>query len=69
MVEFTLPKNSRYGEGKAWPSPAKRSADKPKGTREYRVYRWNPDDGANPRVDTYTLTNDVAYIEPKARVY
>ena len=22
-------------------------------TREFRVYRWNPDDGKNPRVDTY----------------
>ena len=22
-------------------------------TREYRIYRWNPDDGENPRIDTY----------------
>ena len=58
MVEFTLPKNSRYGEGKAWPAPAKKSADKPKGTREYRIYRWNPDDGANPRIDTYLVDLD-----------
>ena len=21
--------------------------------REYRIYRWNPDDGKNPRIDTY----------------
>jgi succinate dehydrogenase / fumarate reductase iron-sulfur subunit len=48
MVEFTLPKNSKIGEGKTWPKPAGA-----KETREYRVYRWNPDDGQNPRIDTY----------------
>src|SRR6195256_5374778 len=58
MVEFTLPKNSRVTEGKAWPSPAKKRADKPKGTRDYRVYRWNPDDSANPRVDSYAVDLD-----------
>src|SRR3954462_8336213 len=48
MVELTLPKNSRPTEGKVWPKPAGA-----KETREYRIYRWNPDDGQNPRVDTY----------------
>ena len=48
MVQFTLPKNSKIAEGKTWPHPAKAKAE-----REYRVYRWNPDDGRNPRVDTY----------------
>src|SRR5215218_7458001 len=48
MVELTLPKNSRAGEGKVWPKPAGA-----KELREYRIYRWNPDDGENPRVDTY----------------
>ena len=48
MVELTLPKNSKVGEGKVWPKPAGA-----KGTREYRIYRWNPDDGQNPRIDTY----------------
>src|SRR3982075_3121250 len=48
MVELTLPKNSKIGEGKVWPkTPGAAEA------REYRVYRWNPDDGQNPRVDTY----------------
>ena len=23
--------------------------------REYRIYRWNPDDGHNPRIDTYQV--------------
>ena len=53
MVEFTLPKNSRYTEGKVWPAP--------KGAqnlREYRVYRWNPDDSRNPRIDTYYVDTD-----------
>ena len=54
MVEFTLPKNSKIGEGKTWPQPAGASE-----TREYRIYRWNPDDGENPRIDTYYVdTND-----------
>jgi succinate dehydrogenase / fumarate reductase iron-sulfur subunit len=47
MVEFTLPKNSKLTEGKTWPRP-------PKATQvtEFRVYRWSPDDDANPRIDT-----------------
>src|ERR1041385_3322903 len=48
MAEFTLPKNSRITGGKAWPKPAGATE-----TREFRVYRWNPDDGKNPSVDTY----------------
>ena len=48
MVQFTLPKNSKITEGKTWPRPV--SA---KSQREYRIYRWNPEDGRNPRVDTY----------------
>ena len=48
MVEFTLPKNSKVQEGKTWPKPAGA-----RNTREYRIYRWNQDDGQNPRIDTY----------------
>ena len=50
MVQFTLPKNSRITEGRSWPAPADARA-----LREYRVYRWNPDDGENPRLDTYQV--------------
>jgi len=48
MVELTLPKNSKFTEGKTWPEPrgARRS-------REFRIYRWNPDERRNPRIDTY----------------
>ncbi|MBZ0259299.1 MAG: succinate dehydrogenase iron-sulfur subunit [Hyphomicrobiales bacterium] len=53
MVEFTLPKNSQVGEGKTWERPSGA-----RNVREFRVYRWNPDDGANPRVDTYAVDLD-----------
>jgi succinate dehydrogenase / fumarate reductase iron-sulfur subunit len=48
MVELTLPKNSKPTEGKVWPHPATAA-----GEREYRIYRWNPEDGRNPRIDTF----------------
>jgi succinate dehydrogenase / fumarate reductase iron-sulfur subunit len=50
MVEFTLPRNARIAEGKSW--PAKAGAQKP---RRFRIYRWNPEDGSNPRLDSYEL--------------
>mgnify|MGYP003707170711 FL=1 len=54
MVEFALPKNSKITGGKTWPKPAGSAS-----TREFRVYRWNPDDSKNPSVDTYYVdTND-----------
>jgi len=53
MVEFTLPKNSRVTQGKAWPAPLQA-----RDLREYRIYRWNPDDGNNPRLDTYYVDLD-----------
>ena len=48
MVEFTLPANSRVSTGKTWPKHGD-----PKGQTEFRIYRWNPDDNQNPRIDTY----------------
>ena len=48
MVEFTLPKNSRIVTGKTWPKPAGA-----RDARAFRIYRWDPDTGDNPRVDTY----------------
>jgi len=29
-------------------------------TREFKVYRWNPDDGKNPSVDTYHVDTTIA---------
>jgi succinate dehydrogenase iron-sulfur subunit len=55
MVQLTLPENSRVKPGKAWPRPAGDNV------AEYRIYRWNADDGENPRVDTYYVDrNDCA---------
>jgi succinate dehydrogenase / fumarate reductase, iron-sulfur subunit len=53
MVQLTLPENSRVKHGKTWPKPAKA-----KRVTEFRIYRWNPDDGANPRIDTYFVDRD-----------
>jgi succinate dehydrogenase / fumarate reductase iron-sulfur subunit len=50
MVEFTLPKNSKITQGKAWPAPIEARE-----LREYQVYRWNPEDGRNPRLDAYQV--------------
>ncbi len=53
MVEFSLPANSKVRVGvthKATPE-AKR-------VKEFNVYRWNPDDGANPRMDSYEIDLD-----------
>jgi succinate dehydrogenase / fumarate reductase iron-sulfur subunit len=53
MVEFALPRNSRPVPGKTWPKPVGA-----KNVREFRVYRWNPEDGQNPRIDTYSVNSD-----------
>jgi succinate dehydrogenase / fumarate reductase iron-sulfur subunit len=53
MVEFTLPKNSTISDGKHFPAPAGA-----KRTKTLKVYRWSPDDEANPRVDTYVIDLD-----------
>ncbi|HID07534.1 MAG TPA: succinate dehydrogenase iron-sulfur subunit, partial [Armatimonadetes bacterium] len=48
MVELTLPKNSQIRVGKTWPKP-----EGAKNTRKFQIYRWSPEDGENPQVDTY----------------
>ena len=52
MVQFTLPKNSKVRTGKTWPRPDG------KNVRKFQIYRWSPDDGENPRVDTYFVDLD-----------
>ena len=49
MAQLTLPKNSTIDKkaGKAFKTPG---AKKP---RSFKIYRYDPDSGANPRVDTY----------------
>ena len=53
MVAFRLPKNSKVDEGRSWDAPAGAAR-----VRSFRVYRWNPDDGQNPRMDTYRIDLD-----------
>jgi len=53
MVEITLPKNSRVQQGKTWPKPEGAT-----NLREYKIYRWSPDDDENPRTDTYFVDMD-----------
>jgi succinate dehydrogenase / fumarate reductase iron-sulfur subunit len=53
MAQFTLPKNSKLTEGKTWPRTSHALH-----VREYRIYRWDPDGGQNPRIDTYTVDLD-----------
>jgi succinate dehydrogenase / fumarate reductase, iron-sulfur subunit len=53
MVELRLPKNSRITAGKEHKPlhPAK----KPK---TFKIYRYDPESGENPRVDSYTIDLD-----------
>jgi len=57
MVEFALPRNSRVQQGKS--HPAKPGARQP---RAFRIYRHDPEDQANPRVDTFEV--DLAECGP-----
>jgi succinate dehydrogenase / fumarate reductase iron-sulfur subunit len=53
MAEFTLPKNSVLTEGKTFKAPQGATS-----IRRFEIYRWNPDDSANPRVDVYELDSE-----------
>jgi succinate dehydrogenase / fumarate reductase iron-sulfur subunit len=50
MVEFALPKNSRVQTGKVF--KAKPGA---KDLRSFKIYRYDPEEKQNPRVDTYEI--------------
>lgn len=53
MAEFRLPKNSQIAKGKHYSAPSDA-----KNTKAFRVYRWEPEAGENPRVDTFELDLD-----------
>ncbi len=53
MVELRLPKNSRVVKGKVWEKP-----DSEVNVKEIRIYRYNPDNGSNPRLDTFYIDLD-----------
>ena len=50
MVEFSLPKNSKPTKGKTVKAPA--GAKK---VKTFKVYRYDPDSGANPAIDTFEV--------------
>ncbi|MTJ81787.1 MAG: succinate dehydrogenase iron-sulfur subunit [Telmatospirillum sp.] len=53
MVEFALPANSKVLPGKSHPAPqgAKR-------VKVFNIYRYDPDSGANPRLDRFEIDLD-----------
>lgn len=53
MVQFTLPKNSVVKPGKKHAAPEGAT-----NTKTFKVYRWNPDDKENPRLDEYEIDLD-----------
>jgi succinate dehydrogenase / fumarate reductase iron-sulfur subunit len=55
MAQFSLPKNSKLDRsaGKHHRAPAGA-----KNVRTFKVYRYDPDTGANPRMDTYDVDMD-----------
>ena len=55
MAQFTLPQNSKIDKktGKHFPAPAGA-----KNVRSFKIYRYDPDSGANPRMDVYDLDMD-----------
>ena len=46
MVQFNLPKNSKIVKGKTYGKPNNLSL---------QIYRWNREDGSNPRIDIFNL--------------
>lgn len=50
MVEFRLPPNSKIKKGRHYPA-----ASQAQQVKTFQVYRWNPDDGQNPRYDQYEI--------------
>jgi succinate dehydrogenase / fumarate reductase iron-sulfur subunit len=53
MVQLALPKNSRVQPGKVF--KAKPGTKRP---RAFKIYRYDPDEQRNPRVDTYEVDLD-----------
>jgi succinate dehydrogenase / fumarate reductase iron-sulfur subunit len=52
VAEFTLPKNSKVKKGRA------HAAEGGKRSKAFKIYRYDPDSGANPRYDTYSIDLD-----------
>ncbi|MGH8175700.1 MAG: succinate dehydrogenase iron-sulfur subunit [Steroidobacter sp.] len=50
MAQFRLPANSKIVAGKSF-----KAASGAKDVRSFRIYRFDPESGENPRVDTYEI--------------
>jgi succinate dehydrogenase / fumarate reductase, iron-sulfur subunit len=50
MVQLTLPRNSKIRKGKFWNKPGKSGKEN---WGRFEIYRWSPDAGENPSIDTY----------------
>ena len=53
MLQIQLPKNSRIGKGERYAH-----SGGGKNIKTFHVYRWDPDSGANPRMDSYDVDLD-----------
>src|SRR5258708_36434403 len=53
MAESRLPANSKIGAGETY-----KAAAGTKNIKAFKVYRWTPDDGKNPSIDTYEVDMD-----------
>lgn len=53
MAEFSLPKNSKVQKGEVYKAEAGAT-----NVKNFHIYRWNPDDGLNPHMDTYEVDMD-----------
>ena len=51
MADFTLPKNSVVKKGQHFPSAAKHK-------KAFHIYRYDPDKGSNPTLDTFEVNMD-----------
>ena len=56
MAEFTLPKNSVVKKGKAHSSPNNGTSGGR--LKKFKVYRYDPDSGENPRYDDFEVDLD-----------
>ena len=54
MVQLRLPVNARPKNGKIHPKP-KPQKQKKQNLREIKIYRWNPEKGGNPHIDTFWI--------------
>jgi len=53
MAELTLPAESRPKPGKTYKAPAGA-----KRVKTFKIYRWDPDKGGNPTIDSYEIDLD-----------